>query len=199
MATGSLNHLAPVRPTARVPLDKTGPFESALSWIVRRMYGKVLDPLKATFHHRGILFANLGFELAARRWKKLPPTLRALSVMAVAQQIGCSWCMDFGYWEHRHQGVDARKLRDVAEWSTSPVYTPLERAVLEYAVAGTATPSAVTDDMVARLRGDLTDAQVVELATLVSLENFRSRTNAGLGLTSQGFKGDCDVRSRDAS
>src|SRR5690625_7698021 len=53
--------------------------------------------------------------------------------------------------------------------------------------------SAVTDQMVATLREHLSDAQVVELAALISLENYRSRTNAGLGLTSQGFKEDCDV------
>lgn len=113
--------------------------------------------------------------------------------MAVAQEIGCSWCMDFGYWENHHRGVEPAKLQAVGSWRTSDVFTPVERAVLEYATAATQTPPTVTDEMVARLRGDLSDAQVVELASLVSLENYRSRTNAGLGLTSQGFKDDCDV------
>lgn len=89
--------------------------------------------------------------------------------------------------------MEPRKLHAIGQWRTSEVYTPLERAVLEYAVAATQTPSAVTDEMVERLREDLSDAQVVELAALVSLENYRSRTNAGLGLSSQGFADDCDV------
>ena len=153
----------------------------------------MLDPLRASFHHRGVLLASLALEAVAGRWKKLPRTLNALAVMAVAREIGCSWCMDFGYWENHHRGVEPRKLHAIGQWRTSEVYTPLERAVLEYAVAATKTPSAVTDEMVERLREDLSDAQVVELAALVSLENYRSRTNAGLGLSSQGFADDCDV------
>ena len=47
--------------------------------------------------------------------------------------------------------------------AVSDVYTPLERKVLEYAEAMTATPPKVTDEMVAGLRADLDDAQVVEL------------------------------------
>jgi alkylhydroperoxidase family enzyme len=47
--------------------------------------------------------------------------------------------------------------------------------------------------MVADLRKDLTDAQLVELTAMISLENMRSRTNSALGLTSQGFKDHCEV------
>ena len=184
---------------ARVSLDRTGVFERLVSWAARRLYGKVLDPLRASFHHRGVLVTSLALEGTVSGWRKLPPTLRALAVMGSAREIGCSWCMDFGYWQSRHRGVDAGKLRDVGQWRTSTVYSPLERAVLEYAVAATATPSAVTDELVARLREDLTEAQVVELAALVSLENYRSRTNAGLGLSSQGFKDSCDLPSNQAS
>lgn len=189
----------PDRSSARIPLDKSGPLESAFGWVSKRMYGKVLDPIRAAFHHRPVLFSYMGFELAAMRWKKLPQNLQALAVMTVAQEIGCSWCMDFGYWENHHKGVDAAKLRDVPQWRSSGVYTELERAVMEYAAAATATPPTVTDEMVARLREDLSDAQVVELASLVSLENFRSRTNAGMGLTSQGFKAECEVPNREVS
>lgn len=180
-------------PSARVPLDRSGPMASALGWVSRRIYGKVLDPLKVAMHHRRILFSYMGLEWSAKSWKKLPRDLQALAIMVSAQEIGCSWCMDFGYWENHHRGVDARKLRDIPNWRSSEVYSPLERAVMEYSVAATQTPPTVTDAMVERLREDLTDAQIVELTTWVSLENFRSRTNASMGLTGQGFKAECEV------
>jgi alkylhydroperoxidase family enzyme len=188
-----LHTAPPSRPTARIPLDLDGPFARFAHWASRRLYGKVLDPVRAALHHRPVLVSTLVLEATASRWKRLSPTLDALTVMAVAREIGCSWCMDFGYWESHHRGIDPAKLQAVGQWRTSEAFTPLERAVIEYAVAATQTPSAVTDEMVARLRGDLSDAQVVELAALVSLENYRSRTNAGLGLSSQGFKEDCDL------
>jgi alkylhydroperoxidase family enzyme len=84
----------------------------------------------------------------------------------------------------------------VAEWRASTVYTPLERKVLAYAEAMTATPPTVTDEMVQGLRVELDDSQVVELTEMISVENLRSRTNSALGLTSQGFKSRCDLPRR---
>ncbi|MET0840281.1 MAG: hypothetical protein ABWY19_15985 [Marmoricola sp.] len=57
----------------------------------------------------------------------------------------------------------------------------------------TATPPTVTDEMVEGLRAELDDAALVELTEMISVENLRSRTNAALGLTSQGFKDHCDL------
>jgi alkylhydroperoxidase family enzyme len=165
-----------------------------LEWGSRRKYGQVPDPGKVALHNRGVLVTTLLLEASAARWKTLDPELKALAVMVVSARIGCSWCMDFGYWEFHHQGVDPRKLRDVPGWRDSDVYTDLERAAMDYAEAMTATPPEVTDAQVERLRQDLTDEQLVELTALASLENHRSRVNAALGLTSQGFKEYCELR-----
>jgi len=82
----------------------------------------------------------------------------------------------------------------VPRWRDSDVYTDLERTVMDYAEAMTATPPEVTDEQVERLREELTEEQLVELTAIAALENYRSRTNAALGLTSQGFKEQCELR-----
>lgn len=69
----------------------------------------------------------------------------------------------------------------------------MERTVLEYAEAASATPAAVGDELVVKLHEHLSDEQIVELAAWVALENYRSRFNAGLGLHSQGFSDTCRV------
>lgn len=178
---------------AWIPLGASSLLERCAEWASTKIYGKVLDPLAVSFHHKGALASSLALEATASRWKALPTTMSTLAILAVSREIGCSWCMDFGYWEANHRGVPAEKIRGIAEWETSTVYTPLERKVIAYAVAATATPSAVTREMVDELREELTDRQIVELAALVSLENYRSRTNAGLGLSSQGFKDTCEI------
>jgi alkylhydroperoxidase family enzyme len=114
--------------------------------------------------------------------------------MAPSAAIGCSWCLDFGYWEAHHLGVDARKIRDVTRWRSSDAYSEVERLVLEYGEAMTATPPEVSDALVDRLREHLGDAGLVELTYLVAVENLRSRVNAALGLESQGFRAACEVR-----
>ncbi|MGI5341026.1 carboxymuconolactone decarboxylase family protein [Streptomyces sp. CA-181903] len=179
---------------ARVPLNPPAtPLTRLAARYCRRAYGKVLDPLLAMGHHRGVLLATSVFELAVGRWKRLDPGLKSLAVMASATSIGCSWCMDFGYWENRGHGMAHEKLRDVPRWRDSDVYTPLERDVMAYAEAMTATPPTVDDALVERLREHLDDAQLVELTQMISVENLRSRTNTALGLTSQGFKDTCDI------
>ncbi|MEV3870162.1 carboxymuconolactone decarboxylase family protein [Streptomyces sp. NPDC049906] len=169
------------------------PFYRAVEWYAKRSYGRVLDPVRAAGHHAGVLRAVWGFERSAAKWNRLDPTLKALAEMGSATVIGCSWCVDFGYWESSRRGVPAAKLRAVPSWRTSEVFTAVERDVLEYAEAMTATPPAVTDELADRLRDGLGEAAFVELTAVVALENLRSRTNAALGLSSQGFKDSCAV------
>ena len=180
--------------TARIPLEHPGSaFAGLMNFWSRRRYGKEVEPMLALLHNRRVLTSVARFELAVEKWSKLDRDLKELACMAVAGQIGCSWCMDFGYYQSRMHGMDPAKVEDVAGWRESTVYSPLERKVLEYAEAMTATPPEVSDEMVAGLREELSDAQVVELTEMISLENLRSRTNSALGLTSQGFKDQCEL------
>ncbi|OIJ85836.1 carboxymuconolactone decarboxylase family protein [Streptomyces colonosanans] len=170
-------------------------FFRVMEWYSKRTYGKVLDPGKALAHHPRLLWTDVRLEQAVAKWNKLDRGLKALAEMAAAASIGCSWCMDFGYWVSREQGVAREKLVDVPRWRDSDVYTELERDVMEYAEAMTATPPEVDDDLAARLVGRLGEPAFVELTAMVAVENLRSRINSALGLTSQGFKESCDVPS----
>ncbi|MEV4440970.1 carboxymuconolactone decarboxylase family protein [Streptomyces sp. NPDC049577] len=184
---------------ARIPLDPPRtPLTRLAAWYSRRAYGKVIDPLLALAHNRKVLVTDSRLEMSLKRWNALDPVLKDLAVMASSAAIGCSWCMDFGYWESRRHGVSHEKLHDVPVWRDSDVYTPLERDVMEYAEAMTATPPDIEDELVERLRGRLGEAALVELTAMVAVENLRSRINSALGLTSQGFKDSCDIPGRPA-
>jgi alkylhydroperoxidase family enzyme len=160
----------------------------------KRRFGRNVEPTEAAAHHAGVLVAMGSLETAVQfGWKKLPPTLRWLAVQATGMQIGCSWCVDYGYYEGMQRGVDPAKVRAVANWRTSDLFDARERTVLEYAETATASPAEVSDELADRLRAHLSDAEFVELAAWVALENFRSRFNAGLGLRSQGFSDNCEI------
>jgi alkylhydroperoxidase family enzyme len=180
--------------TARIPLVHTGPFVSAMSWYSRRAYGDVLEPGLAMAHNRKVLLTSLRRERSVEHWDALDVTLKRLAEMAAAATVGCSWCMDFGYWVSHSEDVDPKKLEAVTSWRTSDVYTDLERRVIEYAEAMSTTPLTVTDDMVTGLREHIRDAALVELTAIVALENERSRFNAALGFPSQGFRAQCELR-----
>jgi AhpD family alkylhydroperoxidase len=182
----------------RIPLDPPRtPLYRLTEWYSRRRFGTVADPAAAMGHAPRVLATNAGFEMSVEKWHALDPTLKDLAVMATAVTIGCSWCVDFGYWVSTGKGTDPAKLRDVPRWRDSDRYTDLERQVLGYAEAASATPPTVTDQMVAQLRTHLDDAALVELTMMIAVENQRSRFNTALGLTSQGFRDRCEVPAPD--
>ncbi len=51
----------------------------------------------------------------------------------------------------------------------------------------TITGQKVTDELFARVRANFSEAETVELAAAVAVENFRSKFNVALGVEAQGF------------
>jgi 4-carboxymuconolactone decarboxylase len=63
----------------------------------------------------------------------------------------------------------------------------VERLVLRYAEAMTRTPVDVSDQLFASLRAHFSEAELVELTTLIAWENFRSRFNRAFLVASDGL------------
>ncbi|MEV1199454.1 carboxymuconolactone decarboxylase family protein [Microbispora rosea] len=159
----------------------------------QRRLGAALEPMRAMAHQQQVLAAIVELEKKVAGWNAVDQELKELAAMAAAFSIGCSWCVDYGYWASVSHGIPVDKVEAVSAWRDSDLFTDLERRVLAYAEAMTETPPAVTDEMVAGLLQDLTEPQVVELTAIVAVENHRARLNAALGLTSQGFKERCEI------
>ena len=188
------------RANARVPLEEPHTlFGKAVAWYSRRTYGDVLDPALAMLHNRPVLRAVLGFERRVEKWEALDADLKILAEAASARQIGCSWCIDFGYFVSQSRGLDVTKLEQVQRWRESDAFSRPERLVLDYAEAMTETPPRVSDELAAELRAELGDEAFVELTMIVAVENERSRFNSALGLSSQGFKEQCDIPRRESA
>jgi alkylhydroperoxidase family enzyme len=193
IATQPMNEAAR-RTAIRIPIAQPGDFFArALAKYARRTYGDVPDNMLVLLKHRPALKAIMGFERRVAKFDRLDGNLKAFALTASAALIGCSWCLDFGYYLAYTHGNDLEKLRAVPRWRESGIFTPVERRVLEYSEAMTATPPSVTDDMVKTLISDLGEEAVIELTMMVAIENERSRFNSALGLTSQGFSDQCEL------
>ena len=177
--------------------DMRGPFARLVQAVARRVYGRVPDNLAVLWHHPPVLRATLAHEGRVARWRALDEDLKAYAVMASAAVIGCSWCLDFGYYLAHDKGLDEAKVREVPRWRDSGAFTPLEREVMAYAEAMSATPPHVEEADVVSLRRQLGERAVVELTMMVAVENQRSRFNHAAGLASQGFSDVCDLPPRE--
>jgi alkylhydroperoxidase family enzyme len=185
----------PSTSTFRIPkAPVTGVYGAMMKLFAKRMLGgEFPDSGYVYFHHKPVLKAVMSFEGKVTKWDRLDPTLKCYAQLASAGTIGCSWCLDFGYFMAHTDGLDLAKVREVPRWRESDVFSPLERDVLGYAEAMTVTPPTVTDDMVAHLVEQLGSPAVVELTQMVALENMRSRFNMAAGLQSQGYSDVCEL------
>jgi len=180
--------------TTRIPKTEiTGPFGYLVKRFSRKMLGEVPEPVGVYFHNRPVLRTFLTVGSKSQKWSACDENLKSFAHMAVAAQVGCSWCLDFGYFHAHNEGLDERKASQVPVWRTSDVFTPLERDVMEYAEAMTATPPTVTDHQFARLLDQLGEPAMVELTTFVALANLYTRSNVAMGIESQGFSSVCDL------
>jgi AhpD family alkylhydroperoxidase len=179
-----------IRVPAEIPKGLLG---KAIVWWSRRAYGDVPDPGLVMNHNRKVMFSTIRNEMRIAKWNALDPQLKTLAQLASAASIGCSWCVDYGYFAAHSEGQSVGKLKDVPRWRDSDDFTPVERDVLAYSEAMTATPPEVTDEMVDGLVARLGVPAVVELTMMVAVENQRSRFNSAMGLSSQGFSDRCEL------
>lgn len=82
-------------------------------------------------------------------------------------------------------GVTEEKIRALAEYAESALYSDAERAALEYADCMTITGREVSDELFARLRGFYSDDAIVELTAIIAWENASSKFNRALRVPSQ--------------
>ena len=157
------------------------------------LLGDVPEPAEVMWHNRAVLTSSTAFGRQVEEWDQLDPNLKSFAHMAVAALVGCSWCLDFGYFMAHSEGLDEAKASEVPRWRESPVFTPLERDVMEYAEAMTETPPRVTDEVSARLLEQLGAPAMVELTAVVGFANMTTRANTAVGIESQGFSKACKL------
>jgi AhpD family alkylhydroperoxidase len=180
--------------TTRVPkAEISGFYGSVLKRFSRKLFGDVPEPAEVMWHNRPVLSTSMAFGRKAQKWDQLDPNLKSFAHMAVAAQIGCSWCLDYGYFHAHNEGLDEAKASEVPRWRESAVFTPLERDVMEYAEAMSETPPRVTDELSDRLLERLGAPAMVELVATVAFANMTTRSNTALGIESQGFSKECKL------
>ena len=178
----------------RIPsAELTGIYGALVKRMSRKMLGDVPEPLGVVWHNRKVLNTSFAVSRKAQKWNACDQDLKSYAHLAAVALVGCSFCLDLGYFRAGHEGLDVRKAREVPRWRESDVFTPLERDVLAYAEAMSQTPPTVTDDLSARLLERLGAPALVELTWWVALANTVARANVALGIKAQGFAAACGL------
>jgi alkylhydroperoxidase family enzyme len=172
-------------PKAEIPAE--------LSESMIKQLGAVPEPFGVQWHHPEYAKASSEYSGKLGALDAADASLKTFAHMAVAAQVGCSWCLDVNYFLAQNQDLDLTKASQVPRWRESEVFTALERDVLEYAEAMTDTPTTVTDELYASLLDRLGPAAMVELTGFIAFANMAGRSNTAHGITSQGYSDACEI------
>jgi alkylhydroperoxidase family enzyme len=183
--------MAPRVPKAELPADLR---ENMIAQL-----GAVPEPVEVVYNNPAVAMASLEFSARVGAWDAADESLKTFAHMAVAAQVGCSWCLDINYFLALNRHLDLAKASQVPRWRESDVFTGLERDVLEYAEAMTSTPTTVSDELSASLLEQLGPAALVELTVCVAFANLSTRSNTAHGITSQGYADACEIPLARAS
>jgi hypothetical protein len=84
----------------RIPKAQiTGPYGYLLKRFSRKMLGEVPDGAAVMWNNRPVMTAMMTLSRKAKKWDQLDANLKAFAHMAVAAKVGCSFCLDLGYFQ----------------------------------------------------------------------------------------------------
>jgi len=158
-----------------------------LAGITDREPRGMLEPLEMYAHAPELLKAIAGLEMATAQLNRLEERLNVLAQLKAATLTSCEYCIDLGSQIARRSGLSDEQLLALPAYRSSPLFTDVEKLVLDYAVGMSRTPVDVPDRLVAKLLEHLDEGQLVELTHVIALENMRGRFNLALGIGAAGF------------
>jgi alkylhydroperoxidase family enzyme len=163
--------------------------------MTRRQFGKVLTPLKV-FCARLPLAFGMFYGKISKLDKKL--TLPAETVMLIREQVArinvCLFCIDIGRSFTIKARMNQAKFDALDQYSTSSLFTPAERAALDYATELT-RDKKVDPHTFTAMAGYYSERAICEITWLVASEHFYNMTNIGLNIDSDML---CDISRKTA-
>lgn len=103
--------------------------------------------------------------------------LKRLVAHVASAASGCQYCKAHTTVSATRHGVSDEKMTAIYEYATSPLFTPAERAALDFAMAAASVPNGVTDESYAALAEHWNETQIVEILGVVCMFGVFNRWN----------------------
>jgi 4-carboxymuconolactone decarboxylase len=184
-----MTRIQPVQPSDAGPLTRVvlRTARRKTGQLAGRHTDKMIEPLEVFAHAPRLLLGYGMMELANEEVGRVEPRLKELAQLKAATLSHCEYCIDIGSSIARRSGLSDEQLLALPSYRDSNLFSDLEKLVLDYASGISATPVDVSDELFAALREHFDEAQLVELTSVIALENFRGRFNLALGIGAAGF------------
>jgi alkylhydroperoxidase family enzyme len=171
--------------TFLAPIEKpSNPMLKLVFAMSRRQFGKVMTPFKVFVARMPLAFGMFIGKIGKLDKKlDLPPETQMLVRERVARINVCEFCIDIGRFFVIKSGMNQAKFDAINDYSTSPLFSDAERALLDYVTELTHDRNVNTDTF-ARLASHYSERAICEIVWLAASEHFYNITNIGLNIHS---------------
>jgi AhpD family alkylhydroperoxidase len=152
--------------------------------MTRKRFGKVLTPMKVFASRLPLAFGAFYGKIGQLDKKlELPEELVMLVRIQVARTNVCEFCIDIARAFAVEKSMSQAKLDALAEYATSPLFTELERAALDFATKLT-REKKMDPQTFGRLASCFSERAICEIVWLIASEHLYNVANIGLNIHS---------------
>lgn len=108
-------------------------------------------------------------------------SLKRMIAWVSSNATGCRYCQAHAIRAAERYGAEQEKLDNIWEYKTHPAFNDAERAALDFSLAASVVPNAVTNEIKTELYKHWNEGEIVEMLGVISLFGYLNRWNDSMG------------------
>lgn len=163
--------------------------------VTKRVTGQdLLVPRLLAWYPKTAISSAVLESFIAKGGKDLDERILKLVRVQVSLSAACPFCIDMNSSEYAKSGItraEIQSLMDPADGALAATFSPREKLAITFAVLISATPVAVDEQFMAKLKAEFTEREIVILAATAAQVNYWARLIKSLGVPPAGFSNSC--------
>jgi alkylhydroperoxidase family enzyme len=156
-------------------------------WFTKKMFGKVISPLKLIYARLPFSFLNWSRKIQSlEKQLAIPPDLALLIKIHVAQLNGCGFCIDIGKAQAMGRFNRQERFFNVSSFEESPLFSGEEQLALRFATELT-LHKLVSDETYSSCQEHFSDKALISIAWVVAVEHYYNVLNGAFAIESDGL------------
>lgn len=173
-------------------MDKHPWYVRCIFYLQKRKYGEVLNSAKIWAKSPGLFLAlSCLYGVLDRKKSPISPALRSIIIVRVSQLNSCNFCIDLNTKVLLSRNVSEEKALALENWTSSDLFTDLEKTVIEYTEAVSDSSKQLEQGLKNKIQGFFSETELVELTALIAFQNMSTKFNNAFGVEPQGF---CSIK-----
>lgn len=165
------------------PLDRNANKEAEeMAKFYEETLGFTPNSLFTMMHRPRIAYAFLEMNKSVMENKgRVTSALKRLIAYLSSMTTGCRYCEAHAIRAAERYGAEQEKMTNIWEYKTHPIYSDAERAAFDLAIAASAVPNAVNDEISENMRQHWDEGEIVEILGVIALFGYLNRWNDSMG------------------